>query len=176
MAKHLMVDLETLATTPDAAIVTLGAVLFDPYSSRVFDKLYVRVTLDSVTDLGMKINDKTLEWWGQQSAEAQNEAFGEGDDRISIQECIDKFHKFAWGADAFWSHGSIFDINILDTYYRALKKVPPWNFWQIRDTRTLFDLGYDPLMPKVTAHKALDDANAQAIGVQTVMKKIGRRA
>lgn len=175
MARHLMVDLETLATSPDAAILTLGAVLFDPYSTRVYDKLYVRVNLESVTDLGMKIDDSTVEWWSKQSAEAQEEAFGEGD-RISIQEAIEKFHKFAWNCEAFWSHGSIFDINILDTYYRALKKAPPWNYWQVRDTRTLFDLGYDPELPRTTAHKALDDANAQALGVQTVMRKIGRRA
>jgi exodeoxyribonuclease VIII len=175
MARHLMVDLETLATTPDAAILTIGAVLFDPYSPQVYDKFYKRVDLDSVTALGMKIDDNTIEWWSKQSAAAQEEAFGEGN-RISIQEAIEGFHKFAWNCEAFWSHGSIFDINILDTYYRALNKATPWNFWQIRDTRTVFDLGFDPELPKVTAHNALADANAQAIGVQTVMKKIGRRA
>jgi exodeoxyribonuclease VIII len=175
MARHLMVDLETLATTPDAAILTLGAVLFDPYSTRVYDKMYMRVDLDSTTALGMKIDDNTIEWWSKQSASAQEEAFSE-DNRVPIQEVIEKFHKFAWNSEAFWSHGSIFDINILDTYYRALNKAPPWNFWQIRDTRTVFDLGFDPELPKVTAHNALEDANAQAIGVQTVMRKIGRRA
>jgi hypothetical protein len=175
MARHLMVDLETLATSPDAAILTIGAVLFDPYSTRVYDKLYMRVDLDSTTELGMKIDDSTIEWWSKQSAAAQEEAFSE-ENRILISEAIEKFHKFAWNSEAFWSHGSIFDINILDTYYRALKKAPPWNFWQIRDTRTVFDLGFDPELPKVTAHNALEDANAQAIGVQTVMRKIGRRA
>jgi len=174
MARHLMVDLETLATSPDAAILTIGAVLFDPYSTRIYDKLYMRVDLDSTTALGMKIDDSTIEWWGKQSAAAQEEAFSE-ENRIPITEAIEKFHKFAWNSEAFWSHGSIFDINILDTYYRALKKAPPWNYWQVRDTRTVFDLGYDPELPKVTAHNALEDANAQAIGVQTIMRKIGRR-
>lgn len=169
-----MVDLETLATSPDAAILTIGAVLFDPYSTRVYDKFYVRVDLESVTALDMKIDDATIEWWGKQSAAAQEEAFGE-DNRVPIQEAIEKFHKFAWNSEAFWSHGSIFDINILDTYYRKLGKAPPWNYWQVRDTRTVFDLGFDPELPKVTAHNALEDANAQAIGVQTVMRKIGRR-
>jgi exodeoxyribonuclease VIII len=169
-----MVDLETLATSPDAAILTIGAVLFDPYSTRIYDKLYMRVDLDSTTALGMKIDDSTIEWWSKQSAAAQEEAFSE-ENRIPITEAIEKFHKFAWNSEAFWSHGSIFDINILDTYYRALKKAPPWNYWQVRDTRTVFDLGYDPELPKVTAHNALEDANAQAIGVQTIMRKIGRR-
>ena len=174
MARHLMVDLETLATSPDAAILTIGAVLFDPYSIRVYDKFYTRVDLESTTDLGMKIDDSTIEWWSKQSAAAQEEAFSE-ENRIPITEAIEKFHKFAWNSEAFWSHGSIFDINILDTYYRALKKAPPWNYWQVRDTRTVFDLGYDPELPKITAHNALEDAYAQAIGVQTIMRKIGRR-
>ena len=31
MTKHLMIDIETLATTPDAAILTVGAVKFNPF-------------------------------------------------------------------------------------------------------------------------------------------------
>lgn len=169
-----MVDLETLATSPDAVILTIGAVLFDPYSTRIYDKFYVRVDIDSCDKLGMQVNESTIEWWGKQSKEAQDEAFGE-ENRLPIEEAIEKFHKFAWNSEAYWSHGSIFDINILETYYRKLNKATPWQFWQIRDTRTVFDLGYDPELPKVTAHNALEDANAQAIGVQTVMRKIGRR-
>jgi hypothetical protein len=32
----------------------------------------------------------------------------------------------------------------------------------------MFDLGIDPKMPQVTAHNAVEDAVAQAIGVQNV--------
>ncbi len=66
MARHLMVDLETLATSPDAVILTLGAVTFDPASDRTFDKLYYRVDLDSCTNLGMRIDDATVDWWSKQ--------------------------------------------------------------------------------------------------------------
>ena len=48
-----------------------------------------------------------------------------------------------------------------------------WEFWNVRDTRTMFDLGVDPEMPAVTAHRALDDAKAQAIAVQNVYRKLG---
>ena len=47
MARHLMVDLETLATSPNATILTIGAVTFDPASNKIFDKLYYRVDVDS---------------------------------------------------------------------------------------------------------------------------------
>ena len=173
MARHLMVDLETLATSPNATILTIGAVTFDPASNKIFDKLYYRVDVDSCDRLGMVVDDATIEWWGKQAADVKNEAFAE-DNRVPIEEVIEKFHKFAWNCDAFWSHGSIFDLNILDTYYRKLNKAPPWNYWQIRDTRTLFDLGYDPEMPKEGIHNALEDANRQAIGVQTIYRKLNR--
>jgi hypothetical protein len=173
MARHLMVDLETLATSPDAVILTIGAVTFDPASNRIFDKLYYRVDIESCDRLGMTVNDDTVEWWSKQAADVQTEAFAE-DNRLPIEEVIEKFHKFAWNCDAFWSHGATFDLVILDCYYRKLNKVPPWNFWQIRDTRTLFDLGYDPEMPKEGLHNALEDASRQAIGVQTIYRKLNR--
>ena len=173
MARHLMVDLETLATSPDAVILTLGAVTFDPASNKIFDKLYYRVDVESCDRLGMTVNDDTVEWWSKQAADVQTEAFAE-DNRVPIEEVIEKFHKFAWNCDAFWSHGATFDLVILDCYYRKLNKVPPWNFWQIRDTRTLFDLGYDPEMPKEGLHNALEDASRQAMGVQTIYRKLNR--
>ena len=173
MARHLMVDLETLATSPNAVILTLGAVTFDPASNKIFDKLYYRVDVDSCDRLGMVVDDATIEWWSKQAANVQTEAFAE-DNRVPIEEVIEKFHKFAWNCDAFWSHGATFDLVILDCYYRKLNKVPPWNFWQIRDTRTLFDLGYDPEMPKEGLHNALEDASRQAIGVQTIYRKLNR--
>ena len=168
-----MVDLETLATSPDAVILTIGAVTFDPASNKIFDKLYHRVDIESCDRLGMTVNDDTVEWWSKQAADVQTEAFAE-DNRLPIEEVIEKFHKFAWNCDAFWSHGATFDLVILDFYYRKLNKVPPWNFWQIRDTRTLFDLGYDPEMPKEGLHNALEDASRQAIGVQTIYRKLNR--
>jgi len=173
MARHLMVDLETLATSPDAVILTIGAVTFDPASNKIFDKLYYRVDVESCDRLGMTVNDDTVEWWSKQAADVQTEAFAE-DNRVPIEEVIEKFHKFAWNCDAFWSHGATFDLVILDCYYRKLNKVPPWNFWQIRDTRTLFDLGYDPEMPKEGLHNALEDASRQAMGVQTIYRKLNR--
>jgi hypothetical protein len=56
--------------------------------------------------------------------------------------------------------------------YQQLKKPLPWNYWQIRDTRTLFDIGIDPNMPKENKHDALQDAIRQAAGVQNVYAKL----
>lgn len=169
--KHLMVDLETLAVSPQSVILTLGAVHFDPYESGYTDSIYFRLNLDDQDNLGREIDPNTLDWWAKQDNKIMEEAFS-SDNRISVAEAIDKFHKFAWGCSAFWSHGSAFDLVILEDLYKQLGKSTPWNFWQLRDTRTIFDLGVDPEMPKNSKHNALQDAIRQSVGVQNVYKKL----
>ena len=174
MAKHLMVDLETLATTPNAAILTIGAVTFDPNSTKIYNEFYRRVELESLDALDTYIDDGTLEWWSKQDEAAQDEAF-DPEGREPIRSVLDDFYKFCMGSSRFWSHGAAFDIVILEYYFRKINKPFPWNFWDVRDTRTLFDLGMDPEMPQANKHNALEDAKRQAIGVQNMFKKLGRK-
>lgn len=166
-----MVDLETLAVSPRSVILTLGAVHFDPYGSGYTDSIYFRFNLDDQDKLGREIDPNTLDWWAKQDVKIMEEAFS-SDDRVSLSEAVDRFHKFAWGCSAFWSHGSAFDLVILEDLYKQIGRTPPWNFWQLRDTRTIFDLGVDPEMPKESKHDALQDAIRQSVGVQNVYKKL----
>ena len=168
----VMIDLETLATSNDAAILTIGAVKFDPFGKDLqepqMESFYVRVDLDSCHDLGLAVNDDTIAWWSNQSKEAQDEAFGEGKDRVHIRTAFDQLYKFCWGATRVWSNGAGFDIVICENVFKRLNKAVPWSFWQVRDVRTAFDLGINPHRPPVTAHHALQDAWNQAVGIQNV--------
>lgn len=172
MAQHLMVDLETLDTKTSATILTLGAVRFDPYGTAPMKELYLRVCIDSQDPLGCTVSEDTLKWWQNQSTDIMEEAFNPVD-RIPIHEVINQFHALAWNCDAFWSHGSTFDIMILQNIYDKLGRAYPWQYWQVRDTRTLFDIGFDPEMPQDSKHNALEDAKRQAIGVRNVFRKLG---
>jgi hypothetical protein len=174
MAKHLMVDLETMAVSPNAVVLTLGAVHFNPYGTGYSDKIYFRINIDDQDALNREVDPLTIEWWSKQDPAIMEEAFSP-DDRISLVDAMAQFHKFAWGCSAFWAHGSCFDIVILENIYRQLGKPVPWNYWQIRDTRTLFDLGFDPDMPKGGKHDALEDAIRQAVGVQNMYRKLNIR-
>jgi exodeoxyribonuclease VIII len=168
---HLMVDMETMAVSPKTVILTLGAVKFDPFSKGINDQLYLKINIDDQDELGREIDPNTLDWWSKQDPTIIEEAFSEND-RTPFAEAINSFHKFAWGCKYFWSHGATFDLVILENVYAQLKKPLPWNFWQLRDTRTLFDLGHDPEMPQGNKHDALQDAIRQAIGVQNVYAKL----
>jgi exodeoxyribonuclease VIII len=171
MAKHLMVDMETLAVSPSAVVLSLGAVHFDPYSTGYGDSIYFRIDLDDQDTLGREVDPKTIDWWSKQDPAIMEEAFSL-DNRIPLVDAMDQFHRFAWGCSAFWSHGATFDLVILENIYRQLNKPLPWNYWQLKDTRTLFDLGQDPEMPQGSKHDALQDAIRQAVGVQNVYRKL----
>ena len=175
MNTDIMIDLETLDVLPTATILTIGAVKFDPFGDDVNDpkceKFYVRVDVDSCDRIGATISQATLDWWASQSQEAQNEAFDPAN-RILIEDAMTQLYKFCWGAKRVWSHGAGFDVIILEHYFRKIGKAIPWSFWEVRDTRTIFDIGINPNRPPVLKHHALEDAWNQAVGVQNVYKKL----
>lgn len=171
----IMIDLETLDVLPSATILTIGAVRFDPFGDDVNNptckKLYIKVDVDSQDAIGSTISQGTLEWWAQQSAEAQEQAF-DPNDRVNVVDTIEQLYKFCWGAERVWSHGAGFDVVICETLFRKVGKAVPWNFWQVRDTRTIFDIGIDANRPPVLKHHALEDAWNQAVGVQNVFRTL----
>ena len=175
MRTDIMIDLETLDVLPTATILTIGAVKFDPFGKDVeepdCEKFYVKVDVDSCDALGMTVSQSTLDWWANQSKEAQDEAF-DPNGRIPIDDAIHQLYKFCWGCKRVWSHGSGFDIIILENYFRKLGRSIPWSFWEVRDTRTIFDIGINPNRPPVLKHHALEDAWNQAVGVQNVFNAL----
>lgn len=175
MLTDVMIDLETLDVLPTATVLTIGAVRFDPFGDELdspkCEKFYVKIDIDSCDLLDCTVSQDTLHWWGQQSKEAQEEAFSP-ENRINISDAMHQLYRFCWGAKRVWSHGSGFDIIICEHLFRKIGKAIPWQFWQVRDTRTLFDIGIDPKRPPVLKHHALEDAWNQAVGVQNVFRSL----
>lgn len=175
MNSDIMIDLETLDVIPTSTILTIGAVKFDPFgdelTSAKMEKFYVKVDIDSCDRLGCTVSQATLDWWASQSKEAQEEAFSP-DGRIDIADAMNQLYKFCWGGKRIWSHGASFDTIICENLFRKLGKAIPWQFWEVRCTRTLFDLGINPNRPPVLKHHALEDAWNQAVGVQNVFKTL----
>lgn len=175
MARHGMIDLETMATTPDCVVLTLGAVKFYPDSLDEPDQeLYFRLELDTQVEKGRVIDESTLEWWGNQDQEAQDEAFGE-ENRVDTREALEQLRKWCMGLDTIWGQGYGFDLTILENLYRTYDMPVPWKFYQVKDSRTLFGImPKDPRkqLDQTGKHNALSDAYFQAKGVQLVYKHI----
>lgn len=173
----IMIDIESLDTTPDCVILTIGAVLFDPRGQGIIDKIELRPTIEDQTEIhNRSINEDTLRWWSTQSPEALEEALGE-QGRIPFADCMESLYKFCWNHKCVWSNGAAFDAVVMEHAWRQTSTRPnpiPWNFWNVRDTRTLYDITGVKLKDggHVTSHKAVEDAERQAIVVQQGYMKL----
>ena len=171
----IMLDIETLSTRPESVVLTLGAVKFDPWATDVDTDsgLYVRCNVDEQINMGRHIQDETLEWWGKQAEDVREEALGDHD-RTGMNSMLDQLNRFLVGSNNIWCQGPAFDIVILENLYRQMERPTPWQFWQIRDSRTLFGVHGDPRDKGAKgAHNALIDCYYQARAVQQVYKKQG---
>lgn len=172
----IMIDCETLSTSPNCVILSIGAVLFDIKGQGVLDKLQLKPTIEEQSDIfNREICDGTVEWWSKQSPEAIEEAMGD-DGRISFKDAMEKLYKFCWNRRAIWSNGAGFDVVVCESAYRQLGMQIPWSYYSVRDTRTLFEVAgvnlRDPKYKTKINHKAVDDAEHQAIVVQDAYKKL----
>ena len=173
---HAMIDLETLSTNPEAVILTVGGVKFDPHSfTEPSQGMYFRVDVDSQTSMGREVKQLTLDWWATQPKEISEEALGDKD-RISLSKMLKTINKWSVGVDVFWCQGPLFDYAILQNIYKQLGHPVPWQYWQIRDSRTLFSLvPRDPNEKRTGMHNALEDCYFQAKKVQKVYKDLNIR-
>lgn len=168
--QYVMIDLETLDVEPTAVVLSMGAVKFDPITGKLGDTLFYRVDVDEQLALSRTTSDKTMDWWAKQSPEAQESAFSP-DDRHPLGFVLTQLHRFVWGSDRVWSQGSM-DIDILKHMFRSEKMNLPWAYWQVMDSRTIFD-AIDGHVVKGTPHDALSDAIGQAEGICRAYAKIG---
>lgn len=176
MANDIMVDLETLDTNPNCVILSIGAVRFSPTGMGIVEKIELKPTIEDQTEQYRRtISEDTLQWWGKQNPQAIEEAFSESG-RLSFAECLEILYKFCWNRRAIWSNGSGFDIVALETGYRDVGKAIPWPYYTARDTRTLFDIAGVSLRDRKygtkTTHRAIEDAEHQAIVVQDAYRKL----
>lgn len=185
----IMIDLETMALTPDAVIRSIGAVEFDLDKDEVNGStFYCNVNQLSCVRYGLVVNPQTEQWWASQSEEARK-AF-EMPTPVDLQIALYWLHEWitqqsAAGPVRIWSHGAGFDLPILRYAAYRVGYPSPWSYKNERDTRTLFHLAHMAL-PEFTEstifpfkygvhHNALDDAICQARQVQmswAVMKRV----
>ena len=168
-----MVDLETYATTMDACVMTIGAVVFD-CSGKEFNSFYRRIDASSCDAIGLFRDPKTLDFWSQQSNESRYE-IETLENRVNIREALIDFTKF-WkenNCEFLWCNGANFDEPILSTIYHKLQIEKPWRFFNVRCVRTLLNLvNLRTSSMGVVSHHAIDDCRNQIKGVNKALKML----
>lgn len=170
--RHIMLDLETMGTSANAAIIAIGAVIFAPEKG-VTDKFYQVVDLQSCVDAGMEIDADTVMWWMQQSEQARNQFKRTG---IGLSEALLVFSEWVGSEDTLmWGNGAAFDNAILSTAYRKCILSQPWKFWNDRCYRTIKSMHPEVQMERTGIyHCAVDDAESQALHLCRILAAIAR--
>ncbi|MGT4890923.1 3'-5' exoribonuclease domain-containing protein [Escherichia coli] len=175
---HLMIDLETMGKNPDAPIISLGAIFFDPQTGEMGPEFSKTIDLDTA---GGVIDRDVIKWWLKQSREAQSAILTDeiplDDALLQLREFIDEnscgFYVRVWG------NGANFDNVILRRSYERQGIPCPWRYCNDRDVRTIVELGnsigFDVRMTipfEGVPHNALDDARHQVKQVSAIWQKL----
>ena len=170
--KHVMIDLETLGTHADSVIMSIGAVKFDLDSEQMDnDGFYASVSIDSNLERGRKVDESTLVWWLNQSAEAQI-VFHEP--KQSLDSALSSLADWlGHNKRNPWSNGADFDLPMLAHAYASMGWEAPWQYSNSRCVRTYRSLPAAARMPKLgNDHHALRDAINQAKYVQAIQARM----
>lgn len=175
---HLMIDLETMGKNPDAPIISIGAIFFDPQTGDMGPEFSKTIDLDTA---GGVIDRDVIKWWLKQSREAQSAIMT---DEIPLDDALLQLRKFIDenSGEFFvqvWGNGANFDNVILRRSYERQGIPCPWRYCNDRDVRTIVELGKAIDFDARTAipfegerHNALDDARYQAKYVSAIWQKL----
>ena len=179
---NVMLDLETVGTGPKSAIISIGAVIFDPISGNIGDSFYQAVKLTSSAYYG-EIDASTIQWWLKQTPQAQavfNDPLAK-----TLKTSLENFTEWLENTGDIknrkvWGNGPSFDNVILSNAFKAVKLKTPWYFSNDRCVRTILDIGKqlrgfnakDSVDLEGVAHNALDDAIYQAKYVSAVFQQL----
>lgn len=151
MSNSIVYDFETLSQDAfDGVVVNLALLKFDedrfvdnPYTFQelVEDCFFIKFDVkEQVEVYGRKIQPSTIAWWDEQSTEARrmlkpspedvsiSELYSYLTEEVQMQEC-----------NRVYTRGNTFDPIYLKSVLRHFDKEDPAKWWNIRDTRSLFE-------------------------------------
>lgn len=184
-----MIDLETLSTQSDAAVVAIGAAVFN-VDEKVIDVGHYPILRGAWHG---HIDPQTIEWWLNQSKEAQEVTFGPVG-RVWPHQAAEGLGGL-WsrhGCTTVWANDPHFDFVILENWWRRESCIQtlsrpsnlgpfPFKYNSPRSYRTIRELagkmGWTEEMNAAArgmylAHNAVEDACAQARAVVEMEKFI----
>lgn len=166
---HMMIDIETLSTEPNAVVLSIGAAKFTAEGG-IIDKLHIpALEVDPQRLAGRDISDDTLRWWFRQVRDkgaVPPSMFDYDNVRMHPTNALNRLEVFSCDASFVWANAPSFDCTILRSLAKDMHGHIIWPFYNERCYRTWKAMaalceGF-AFAPNESAHNALSDAVAQA--------------
>lgn len=138
-APHVMIDIESMALTPDALVLSIGASKFDLEETGPVtpdpDFFVVPDFLEQVAR-ARHVERGTQMWWSRQG-QAVSAHWRNPNKVTPVEEALLQLSEFVAGAKTIWAKGPQFDIVVLEDLFRVFGHKVPWDYRIIRDVRTV---------------------------------------
>lgn len=182
MYDSIMLDLETMGKSSNAAIVSIGMFKFSMDEVQNYDQIhpeqkFIRnISLRSCQQYGLEIDATTIYWWMEQPDSVRS-AVGPGNS--DLKAALMDVTMFMDSGDNpqfyIWGNGAAFDNAILANAFEAVGYKYPVSYKRDMCYRTLKNIclgvaGKAPLNYGVK-HNALDDAIAQGLALQRMIQE-----
>jgi hypothetical protein len=174
----MSIDIETLATEGDAAVIAIGATVFDV--DGFLDQGHL-VLINPTLSPGAR-DRGTWMWWCQQDKDIM-ERMMSGDATPWL--ACETFTNLCVGVDYFWGYPARFDVGHLRGLFRNCGRELPFSFRQemcLATARRLLE--NNPTMTSdlrkikesnLEAHDAMADAIVQARQIQAILNYFGEK-
>ena len=173
--RDVMIDIETLSSEQDAAVIAIGMAYFDNDQ--------ILATAEFLIDPRYAIGDRnpnTLSWWREQDFYVFNTMMS---GHILPWEACDRMDQIIreWNPRAAWANPPSFDMNLLRRMYSKCGKEFPIHFSNERCFRTFKKLAdelgisyREEAYANRVEHDAVSDAVAQAKATQIIAASLGK--
>lgn len=167
---QIMLDLETLGTTPGSIVWEIGGAVI--VNAEIAAFFHLLIDVNDAGECGLQIDAETLGWWMEQEdaaiANLKKALTGAGEPLRMAMEKLSNWiaeicQSYGDPHPLIWGNGANFDPVLLGACFEVLKMPVPWDGRDVRCYRTLKNL-----LPMVkveregVAHRADDDARHQA--------------
>lgn len=175
------IDMETLSTEHNAALLSIGAVIHDFGTGQQVDTFYANITPESSIAAGLDVSESTKAWWAKQGQAAQDVL---SVDQRSLRDVLVDFAKWLAGHGVQYAigNGPRADNQWLESACKAVGMQSPIKYWGDLDMRTLTFIGTHILgldhwhnTFKGVKHNALHDAINEAEFCNAVFQKLINR-
>lgn len=175
---HIMLDIETIGTRPGAVILSVALVRFTDEAQATLN-----LSIPDQEALGLVKDPATAAWWTGQEAQHPGAWAAATSNPVPLATALPYLASwFAWAEPdvwqrMIWCHGATFDAPLLGAVFEKAGLEPPWKFWNIQCTRTLYNLaGVDTKAYAVPPpHIALNDAVGQVRAANAALAVLATR-
>lgn len=161
----VMIDLETLDSSPTSAVLSIGACTFPEEHT-----FKANVSVASAMEHGT-VSAATLEWWLRQSEAARAHLFDPAPVHLSVALQLLNTFWYTVGGKRAWGNGATFDNAIIRHAYERTGVKCPWQYYNDMCYRTIKNLNRDVKLDRSgTHHDSLSDAVSQARHASRILR------